>query len=129
MKKTLAVLFCLLLAVCAFAQGNSEPAAAPAAAPAATAKPAAQKYHIGIVTGTVSQSEDDLRGAEALIKEYGAVKDGGMIQHVTYPDNFMSTTPSTQVRLPVSGMLMTHQLFVGQRAVTANLVKTAKAAR
>ena len=24
-------------------------------------------YHIGIVTGTVSQSEDDLRGAEKLI--------------------------------------------------------------
>ncbi|MBE3135687.1 MAG: DUF3798 domain-containing protein, partial [Acidobacteria bacterium] len=39
------------------------------------------KYHIGIVTGTVTQSEDDLRGAEQLIKEHGAVKDGGMIQH------------------------------------------------
>jgi hypothetical protein len=51
---------------------------------------AAAKYHIGIVTGTVSQSEDDLRGAEQLIKEHGAVKDGGMVQHLTYPDNFMS---------------------------------------
>jgi hypothetical protein len=51
---------------------------------------AAAKYHIGIVTGTVSQSEDDLRGAEQLIKEHGAVKDGGMIQHLTYPDDFMS---------------------------------------
>jgi ABC-type sugar transport system substrate-binding protein len=48
------------------------------------------KYHIGIVTGTVSQSEDDLRGAEALIKAYGSVKDGGLIQHITYPDDFMS---------------------------------------
>jgi hypothetical protein len=48
------------------------------------------KFHVGIVTGTVSQSEDDLRGAEALIKEYGAVKSGGMIQHLTYPDDFMS---------------------------------------
>jgi hypothetical protein len=48
------------------------------------------KYHIGIVTGTVSQSEDDLRGAEQLIKEHGAVKDGGKIQHLTYPDDFMS---------------------------------------
>ena len=35
------------------------------------------KFHIGVVTGTVSQSEDDLRGAEALIKEFGAVKAGG----------------------------------------------------
>jgi hypothetical protein len=51
---------------------------------------AAAKYHIGIVTGTVSQSEDDLRGAEKLIAEHGAVKDGGMIQHLTYPDDFMS---------------------------------------
>jgi len=50
----------------------------------------AAKFHIGVVTGTVSQSEDDLRGAEALIKEYGSVKDGGMIQHITYPDDFMS---------------------------------------
>jgi hypothetical protein len=51
---------------------------------------AAAKFHIGIMTGTVSQSEDDLRGAEQLIKEYGAVKDGGMVQHLTYPDDFMS---------------------------------------
>jgi hypothetical protein len=48
------------------------------------------KFHIGVVTGTVSQSEDDLRGAEALIKEYGSVKTGGMVQHITYPDDFMS---------------------------------------
>ncbi|MDP2792356.1 MAG: DUF3798 domain-containing protein [Rectinemataceae bacterium] len=48
------------------------------------------KFHIGIVTGTVSQSEDDLRGAEKLIKDYGSVKTGGMIQHITYPDDFMS---------------------------------------
>lgn len=96
MKKTLAVLLCLLMAFFAFAQGSSEPAAtAPAAAPAAAAKPAAPKYHIGVVTGTVSQSEDDLRGAEVLIKEYGAVKDGGIIQHVTYPDNFMDEAETT----------------------------------
>jgi hypothetical protein len=47
-------------------------------------------YHIGIMTGTVSQSDDDLRGAEELIRRYGAVADGGIIQHVTYPDNFMA---------------------------------------
>jgi len=51
--------------------------------------PAKAAYHIGVVTGTVSQSEDDLRGAEELIKRYGKVADGGMIQHITYPDNFM----------------------------------------
>jgi len=37
-----------------------------------------------------NRAEDDLRGAEQLIKEYGSVKDGGMIQHITYPDDFMS---------------------------------------
>jgi hypothetical protein len=46
-------------------------------------------YHIGVVTGTVSQSEDELRGAEELIRRYGRVSEGGMIRHETYPDNFM----------------------------------------
>ena len=53
------------------------------------------KYHIGIVTGTVSQSEDDLRGAEELIKRYGSVASGGIIQHVTYPDSFMDQQETT----------------------------------
>ena len=28
-------------------------------------------YHIGVVSGTVSQSEDSLRGAEEIVKMYG----------------------------------------------------------
>jgi len=58
----------------------------------------AKKMHIGIVTGTVSQGEDELRGAEAMIKKYGDAASGGMIKHVTYPDNFtqeLETTIST----------------------------------
>lgn len=55
----------------------------------------AADFHIGIVTGTVSQSEDDLRGAEKLMEEYGSVADGGMIQHLTYPDNFMQEMETT----------------------------------
>ena len=50
---------------------------------------AAAPYHIGVVTETVSQAEDDLRGAEALVAEYGASSEGGYITHLTYPDNFM----------------------------------------
>ena len=46
-------------------------------------------YHIGVITGTVSQSEDGLRGAEEAIKLYGAADKGGEIVNVTYPDNFM----------------------------------------
>lgn len=55
-----------------------------AALPACAAAP----FHMGIVTGTVSQGEDNVRGAERLIAMYGDVSKGGMIRHVTYPDNF-----------------------------------------
>ncbi|MBQ6113448.1 MAG: DUF3798 domain-containing protein, partial [Synergistaceae bacterium] len=41
------------------------------------------KFHIGVVTGTVSQSEDDLRGAELMIAKYGDSANGGMITHIT----------------------------------------------
>lgn len=41
-------------------------------------------FKIGLVTGTVSQNEDEYRGAEAAIAKYP-----GLIKHVTYPDNFM----------------------------------------
>jgi hypothetical protein len=63
--------------------------------PAPAAMPAKAAFHIGVVTGTVSQSEDDLRGAEELMKRYGKVADGGMIQHITYPDNFMDQQETT----------------------------------
>ena len=52
-------------------------------------------FHIGIMTGTVSQAEDTLRGAERLIEEYGKISDGGMISHLTYPDNFMTEMETT----------------------------------
>ena len=63
------------------------------AAQAMAAEPA--KFHIGVCTGTVSQSEDDLRGAEQLVKRYGDVANGGMIKHITYPDNFMTEQETT----------------------------------
>ena len=55
-------------------------------------------FHIGIVTGSVSQSEDDLRGAEAFQKEYGEER----VKLATYPDNFndeLETTIQTVVNL------------------------------
>ncbi len=63
--------------------------------PSASSSSSAPGFHIGVVTGTVSQSEDDLRGAEELIRRYGAVSSGGMIQHITYPDDFMSQQETT----------------------------------
>jgi hypothetical protein len=47
-------------------------------------------FHIGVCTQTVAQNEDELRGAEQLILEYGSAAKGGMIRHITYPDDFMS---------------------------------------
>ena len=41
---------------------------------------AAAKFHIGIMTGTVSQGEDEVRGAELMLKKYGDVAKGGMIK-------------------------------------------------
>ena len=45
---------------------------------------AGDDYAIAIVTGTVTQSEDDRRGAEALQAKYGEDK----VKLATYPDNF-----------------------------------------
>ena len=55
-------------------------------------------YHIGIVTGSVSQSEDDRRGAEAFQAKYGE----DMVKLAIYPDNFteeLETTIQTIVNL------------------------------
>ena len=56
---------------------------------------AAAPFHIGIMTGTVSQQEDELRGAEKLMEIYGDEAHGGMVKHVTYPDNFMQEMETT----------------------------------
>ena len=48
-------------------------------------------YRIGIVTGSVSQSEDDRRGAEAFQAEYGE----DMVKLAIYPDNFTEETETT----------------------------------
>lgn len=52
-------------------------------------------FHIGIMTGTVSQQEDELRGAERMMEIYGNEAQGGIIKHVTYPDNFMQEMETT----------------------------------
>jgi len=54
-----------------------------------------EEYHIGLITGTVSQSEDEIRGAEAAIEKYGSSNDGGIITHDTYPDRFEAEIETT----------------------------------
>ncbi|MCR4397502.1 MAG: DUF3798 domain-containing protein [Firmicutes bacterium] len=51
---------------------------------------AAQDFKVGLVTSTVSQSEDEYRAAEQMKEKY---KD--RIIHVTYPDNFMQEQETT----------------------------------
>ncbi|MBR2699335.1 MAG: DUF3798 domain-containing protein [Clostridia bacterium] len=57
----------------------------------ASAESAPEEFHIAIVTGSVSQSEDDRRGAEAFQAMYGE----DMVQLAIYPDNFMDETETT----------------------------------
>ena len=84
------------------------PAAAEAPAEEDTAEETAEEgaaeafaegdYHIGIVTGSVSQSEDDRRGAEAFQEKYGEDR----VKLAIYPDNFteeLETTIQTIVKL------------------------------
>ena len=57
-----------------------------------------ENFHIGIVTGSVSQSEDDRRGAEAFQAKYGEEN----VTLAIYPDNFteeQETTIQTIVNL------------------------------
>ena len=51
----------------------------------------AADYHIGIITGSVSQSEDDRRGAEAFQAKYGE----DMVKLDIYPDNFTEELETT----------------------------------
>lgn len=51
----------------------------------------AADYHIAIITGSVSQSEDDRRGAEAFQAKYGEE----MVKLDIYPDNFTEELETT----------------------------------
>ena len=86
MKKILIVLLLLMMVTGVFAGCKST---------SPTSDTTSDKFHIGIVTGTVTQSEDGYRGGEALAEEYGKVADGGMIEAITYPDNFQAEQETT----------------------------------
>ncbi len=75
-----------------------EEAASEAVEQVAEAVGGEEDFHIGIVTGSVSQSEDDRRGAEAFQAKYGE----DVVKLAIYPDNFteeLETTIQTIVNL------------------------------
>lgn len=105
---TLALVMALALVACGGGQTNAPATNAPAntettapstdTTPTAAETTEAAKPHIGIVTGSVSQSEDDRRGAEAFQAMYGE----DMVKLAIYPDNFteeLETTIQTIVNL------------------------------
>lgn len=73
------------------------------------------EFHIGIVTGSVSQSEDDRRGAEAFQAKYGE----DMVTLAIYPDNFteeLETTIQTIVNMsddPLMKAIIVNQAVPG----------------
>ena len=76
---------------------------------------AEEEFHIGIVTGSVSQSDDDRRGAEAFQAKYGE----DMVKLAIYPDNFteeLETTIQTIVNLsddPLMKAIIVNQAVPG----------------
>lgn len=57
----------------------------------ATEESGAEDFHIGIVTGSYAQSEDDRRGAEAFQEKCGA----DQVTLLIYPDNFTEEMDTT----------------------------------
>lgn len=107
MKKMLCMLLAVVMVLGLCACGaKTEPAATTAAAAETVAETVAEtaaavaetndNWKIAIMTGTVSQGEEEFRAAEKALAEYGPEH----IVTATYPDNFMSemeTTVSTLV--------------------------------
>ena len=105
MKKLIAMLLALVMVMSLAACGaKTEAPAATEAAPAVTEAVAEaveevatnDNWKVAIMTGTVSQGEEEFRAAEKAIATWGA----DHIITATYPDNFMSemeTTVSTLV--------------------------------
>ena len=102
MKKTIAMLLALVmvfaLAACGAAPAATEATAATEAAPSVTeavteavAEATNDNWKVAVLTGTVSQGEEEFRAAEKAIATWGAEH----IVTATYPDNFMSEMETT----------------------------------
>jgi hypothetical protein len=45
-------------------------------------------FHIGLVTDSGVQAQDEWLGAQEIVRRYGEADAGGLVRHSTYPDNF-----------------------------------------
>lgn len=103
MKKLLSILLAMTLVFTLVACSSNNTATATSAPEETTSaveetKTEESPIHIGIVTGSVSQSEDDRRGAEKFQEMYGEEN----VKLAIYPDNFtdeLETTIQTIVNL------------------------------
>jgi len=59
----------------------------------------AAAFHIGLMTSFGVQNDEELLAARKLIALYGDADHGGMIRHITYPDNFLYDMETTIARL------------------------------
>ena len=95
MKKMISLLLVLALALGLFGCGakTEAPAAAPVESTAAAVAETAgsDNWKIAILTGNVSQGEEEFRAAEKALATYGPEH----IVTATYPDNFMSEMETT----------------------------------
>ena len=80
---------CALFAACGGGERKPSPAPASTTSGAVESVPKLP-FKIGIMTGTVSQGEDEYRGAERMARRYG-----DRVRTVTYPDNFMTEQETT----------------------------------
>lgn len=80
MKRRICILLAVLMAILAVGCRRSEKASTKT-----------DDYKIGIITGTVSQGEEEYQAAQNMVKAYGEDK----IKTATYPDNFSTETEAT----------------------------------
>ena len=106
MKKVLAVLLAAAMMTMTLAGCRADTAEAPAQEETTgeeTVAEGKEDWKIGIITGTVSQGEEEFQTAQNMIAEYGADR----IITATYPDKFndeVETTISTVVGMAEAGV-------------------------
>ena len=59
-------------------------------------------FHIGICTETQASWPEPFLGAQQLVREYGSVKDGGYVQHVTSPKELASMAKDPLMKVVVA---------------------------